>query len=77
MTDCNLSSTQSIELLLFHTFCPSFLLFFYFYQLDLLTAASTFKVIVVLTYPLSRRCLAGGEALSSSASGAPDYRRNR
>jgi hypothetical protein len=30
MADCNISSTQSIKLLLFHTFCPNFLLFFFF-----------------------------------------------
>jgi hypothetical protein len=59
------------------TFCPSFLVSFSFHQLDLLAAASTSKVVVVLVYPSSRRRLVRGEALSSSADDVPYYRWNR
>jgi hypothetical protein len=55
----------------------SFLGFSSFHRLDLVSTVSTPWVVVVLAYLLSRRRLAGGEALSSSVSGAPDCRQNR
>jgi hypothetical protein len=87
-TSCCLYKHRSWPIVIYHQRNQSnyyfFILFalifyfsFYFCQLDLLAAALTSKVIVVLTYPLSRRCLTGVEALSSSAGGVPDCRRNR
>jgi hypothetical protein len=54
-----------------------FLFFSPFHRLDLVSTASTPWITMVLTYLSSRRRLVGGEALSSSAGGAPDCRRNR
>jgi hypothetical protein len=51
--------------------------FLSFRQLDLVSATSTHWVAMVLAYHSSRHRLAGGEAPSSSASDASDYRRNR
>jgi hypothetical protein len=61
----------------YSSFYPTFLLFFFFHRLDLVSVVSTPWVAVVLTYLPYRRRLAGGEAHSLSASDAPDYRRNR
>jgi hypothetical protein len=44
----------------FHTFCPSFVVFFSFGQLDLLATASTFIVIMVHASSPSRCRLDGG-----------------
>jgi hypothetical protein len=59
------------------TFYPSFLGFSSFHRLDLVSAASTPWVVVILAYLPSRRRLAEGEAPSSSVDDAPDCRRNR
>jgi hypothetical protein len=50
----------------FHTFALIFLLFSFF-QLDLLAAAITFKVVMVHASPPSRRRLAGGGAPHQSS----------
>jgi hypothetical protein len=80
MADCNLSLTKSTEFLLFYfylSFYPSFLGFSSFPRLDLVFAASTPWVTVVLAYLLSRHRFVRGEALSLSAGGTPDCCRNR
>jgi hypothetical protein len=59
------------------SFYPSFSTFSSFHRLDLLSAASTPWVIVVLGYLSPRRRLAAGEVPSSSNGSAPDCRRNR
>jgi hypothetical protein len=58
-------------------FYPSFSTFSPFHRLDLVSAASTPWVAMVLAYLPSRRRLAGGEASSSSVCEAPDCRRSR
>jgi hypothetical protein len=61
----------------FHTFCPSFLFFSFFLQLDLLAAATTSKVAMVHASPPSRCRLAGGGAPRRSPAVLPDCRRSR
>jgi hypothetical protein len=46
----------------FSYFCPSFLFFSFFLQLDLLAASTTSKIVMVHTSPPCRRCLARGGA---------------
>jgi hypothetical protein len=58
MADCNLSSTQSIELLLFVLFAVVCV----FLQLDLLAGATTSKVVMVHASPPSRHHMVGGGA---------------
>jgi hypothetical protein len=59
------------------SFYPSFSTFSSFHTIDLVSATSTPLVVVLLSYLSSRHHLTGGEAPSSSAGGAPDYRCNR
>jgi hypothetical protein len=73
----DVSNNRTNTIYFYPCFYPSFSTFSSFHRLDLLSAASTPWVSVVLAYLPSRCRLAGGEATSSSASGAPDCHRNR
>jgi hypothetical protein len=61
MADCKQHQPNQLNLH-FYYFCPSFLFFSFFLQLDLLAAATTSKVVVVHASPPSMCRLAGGGA---------------
>jgi hypothetical protein len=71
------SNNQTDTIYFYPSIYLSFSTFSSFHRLDLLSAASTPWVAVVLAYLPSGHRLAKGEAPSSSAGGAPDYHRSR
>jgi hypothetical protein len=73
----DVSNNRTNIIYFYLSFYPSFFTFPSCHRLDLLSAASTPWVAMVLAYLPSRHRLALGEAPSSSASGAPDCHRNR
>jgi hypothetical protein len=73
----DLSNNRTNTIYFYPSFYPSFSTFLSFHRLDLLSTALTPWVVMVLAYLPSRCRLAGVEAPSSSAGGAPDCRRNQ
>jgi hypothetical protein len=61
----------------FHSFCPSFLFFSFFLQLNLLAAATTSKVVVDLIRPSDQMPPGREKSILAGADGAPDCRRSQ
>jgi hypothetical protein len=73
----DVSNNQTNTIYFYPSFYPSFSTFSSSHRLDLLSAASTLWVAMVLAYLPSRCYLARREVPSSSANSAPNCRRNR